>query len=299
VNKLYRLSCPAKTFLVGEYIALNGKPALLAATEPRFELEVQVDPNQENPFHPRSPAGFYWATNVDQFSQFRFNFKDPFNGAGGFGGSTAEFILLYTFHRTRQNLDTGSEFDLDLKTLVSEYRNLEIHQGSKPSGADLLAQAAGGLVTFERSSGLISHHRWPFLDKDFRLLATGIKLPTYEHLKSKIEFPEDRLSQLSQNCSFALQSGHWEDFSSAIAEYGSLLNSVGLQAPHTTGLIDKIKSEHSGLVAKGCGALGSDVVLVLGSNNDIASFEESFLKTHRIYGGRSQLTQGVLAEVKS
>ena len=41
-QRLFQISCPGKTFLVGEYSALYGAPCLLVSTHPRFYFSVEV-----------------------------------------------------------------------------------------------------------------------------------------------------------------------------------------------------------------------------------------------------------------
>jgi len=57
-----RISCPSKTFLVGEYAVISGGPALLLATPPNFSWDIE---------------GFF----------------DPYDSLGGFGASGAEFVV--------------------------------------------------------------------------------------------------------------------------------------------------------------------------------------------------------------
>ena len=51
---------PAKTFLVGEYLALTGGPSIILTTTPCFELR-QCNNLGLHGVHPESPAGRLWA----------------------------------------------------------------------------------------------------------------------------------------------------------------------------------------------------------------------------------------------
>ena len=96
--KSIELSVPGKVFLGGEYLALTGGTALLAGIEPRFRMLVEeTSLEQKNPFHENSPAGKLWLKYQKQLAGYRVRFIDPFEGKGGFGGSTAEFVLLFSF----------------------------------------------------------------------------------------------------------------------------------------------------------------------------------------------------------
>src|SRR4051812_36096175 len=106
-----KLSVPAKTFLVGEYLALSGGPSLVITTLPRFELET--DPQAlRNPFAFASPAGKLWESDP---LKPKLKFRDPFEEAGGLGASTAQFALLYAALR-------GKESVTNLRDLLSTYR---------------------------------------------------------------------------------------------------------------------------------------------------------------------------------
>src|SRR3990167_4806167 len=81
---------PAKTFLLGEYVALQGGPAMILTTTPCFEvgvgdLEIQA-------IHPDSPAGLCWRDSGIPGELFWY---DPYEGIGGLGASSAAFLGAY------------------------------------------------------------------------------------------------------------------------------------------------------------------------------------------------------------
>lgn len=90
-------SVPSKSFLIGEYLALIGGPAVVITHEPSFT------------------PGY-----------------DPHNGAGGFGASTAEFLLQF------QNTNPAS-----IDSTLERYVNDPMHGDQRPSGFDLVAQCYG------------------------------------------------------------------------------------------------------------------------------------------------------------
>ena len=76
-----QLSVPSKTFLLGEYVALNGGPAIVLCTAPRFELRVEKNSSHakyEN-IHPQSPAGKLIAKN-SFYQKYDLHFIDPYHG---------------------------------------------------------------------------------------------------------------------------------------------------------------------------------------------------------------------------
>src|SRR4051812_39210067 len=81
---------PAKTFLIGEYAALVGHSAILLTTTPCFELSLE--PSEKNFIHPESPAGLWLKK---QEANIKLTWKDPYQGQGGLGASSAQFLSCY------------------------------------------------------------------------------------------------------------------------------------------------------------------------------------------------------------
>src|SRR5690606_39000184 len=101
---------PSKTFLLGDYLSLLGGPALLLNTEPRFQgLLESIQPTVKSsaiadkiqaiePYpgiHPQSPAGKFLQRHASDFADCNLTFFDPHQGAGGFGASSAQFLMVY------------------------------------------------------------------------------------------------------------------------------------------------------------------------------------------------------------
>ncbi|MCJ8276001.1 MAG: hypothetical protein HRT44_09755, partial [Bdellovibrionales bacterium] len=78
---------PSKTFVLGEYLAINGTASLIMTTEPSFIVKV-IDDSLYG-YHPDSPAG--QLRKELNHSSVGFSFLDPHEGRGGFGRSTAEY----------------------------------------------------------------------------------------------------------------------------------------------------------------------------------------------------------------
>ena len=109
----YKIQIPGKTFFFGEYAALVGGSALLLTTRPGFEMNVHESIHStSNPFHPESPAGLYFNQHEKFFQNWSIAFVDHYQGRGGFGASTAQFLGLALF---RKQIQTPNEFnDLDV-----------------------------------------------------------------------------------------------------------------------------------------------------------------------------------------
>ncbi len=136
-------------------------------------------------------------------------------------------------------------------------------EGIPPSGADMVAQFTGGVCYFNPKQKQIMSFTWGFTDMEFCLLHTGQKLATHEHLKKIKEINFDGFEKIL-NAGFAsLKNKNSAVFAKAIHAYGELLAEKKLVAVHTKKLLEKIYQQPGVLAAKGCGAMGSDVVLVL------------------------------------
>ena len=260
-----KLSVPAKTFLVGEYLALSGGPSLVVTTQPRFELRVtEGASSQANPFHPESPAGRLWAMEEAKLKDVKFEFKDPSGGKGGLGASTAQFGLLYSY-LYRFKIAAGWNW----AELLEIYRKCAWRgEGHPPSGADLVAQLNGGITEFDGRLFEAKAHSWAFPDLVFTLVRTGFKVPTHEHLAQELSIPEERLRVLSVGARTSLLEENATHLAENIEAYGRALAQAGFLSSQTKELLEALRKANDELnlglmAAKGCGAMGADVVLVL------------------------------------
>lgn len=239
-------SFPSKTFVLGEYAVLESGSALLLAHEPMFQARIGKSlPN----FAANSPAGKAFK----KFGPVGLDFLDPHEGRGGFGGSGAEFLAVVAAHEGKPG---NPEFAWKAYDL---YREL----GCAGSGADILCQGATSTTAFV-SIDIPNRGLETFLPKklgvELRLFHTGEKLATHDHLAQKFLL-SDKLARITREGESALRGGHPGAFAHAIANYAALLAELNLVAPHTAAAL--AGSPGPGiLAAKGCGALGSDVILV-------------------------------------
>jgi mevalonate kinase len=303
------LSVPGKTFLAGEYLALLGGPALILATAPKFLLNIERSSgNSKNPFHPLSPAGLFYRKNEKYFSQFAMQFHDPYQGLGGFGASSAQFVLLHGLWQLRvsQNLELQHHFDWH--EMLTDYRATHQAPGFPPSGADVVGQALGGLTYFQRRDGHVQSFAWPF-DEEILLFHTGHKVSTHEHLKEIKDIPEGRLTDSVLRLKAALQTVDLVKFMFALHEFSEVLETKGWTLPRTLDIVRKLKENLGVRAAKGCGALGADVIMAIvdvGNKNQVIA-EAQKLGLRFVSGSRQmangfqiqhhsldQVTQGVL-----
>lgn len=257
----FSLSVPGKTFLCGEYVALHGGACLLLATEPRFRLKVS-EGSGAFPFHLESPAGKFYQQHKAAFEGFQFQFENPYR-SGGFGGSTAEFLLLKAFHDLKATLQTEAQLDLDLKSTLSDFRDMHVDVNNPPSGADLVAQACGQMTAFERRSGRIQVFSWPFPHLSWALFSTGRKLATHDHLRS-LQLPAlESLEEPVHRVWESLMRVSEGQFVIGLNEFARKLVEAKLQDPQTVITTTEFQKVSGVRVAKGCGAMGVDTIFVL------------------------------------
>ncbi len=291
------LTFPGKTFVAGEYLALLGGPALLLSTEPRFALTVGKNSKavEINPFHSNSPAGQLWSENKKVLAHFQFSFHDPYQ-LGGFGASSAQFALMQTVLQFQDTIFQPTELKLDWRVLLKDYRRLGAAEGFPPSGADMIGAAAGQLTFYDRQHELIETFAWPFHETEIFVAHTGHKLATHEHLKTLSHFEASSFETAMKKLKQAFIQVHLGLFIEALNDYRTSLRRNGWIAGST---IDKLQalesSADSGLLfAKGCGAMGSDVILALCEKAKAMSFRALLEQQgFKVFAGSSQISKGL------
>lgn len=257
------IQIPGKTFLFGEYVAQIGGPAIVFCHEPYFTLSFKKKEHQnshpEALFHPESPAGKWTLQNYDQFKVLPQQFSNPYN-LGGLGQSSAEFVGVWLAGRQPQD-HLRTEQGLEL---WKGFRNLFREQELAPSGYDVLAQYLGGVCQLDMNAGILeSSAKWPFADLGMFILATGTKLQTHQHIHQKTLVAKAQgLEALSKLCLEAWQQQEASLFCQALLRFRHGLASLGLEAPATQRLIESWGPIPGMMAAKGCGAMGADMVAI-------------------------------------
>lgn len=298
---LLRLSVPGKSFLAGEYLAIKGGPALVFASQPRFELVVRDGTGGVSGIHADSPAGQLIRDHAEFFQKYDLEFLDPHQGRGGWGASTAQFLTVFVMNEWREAVANESLKSLSISRLLDSYwRYAWNGEGSRPSGADLVAQYKGALTLFERRTGLISVYKWPFADIEFALIPTGKKLATHEHLRSLGEFDESAIESAVRTLQQGLQTADASTFVKGIQLAAGALATLGFVAEHTQNLLKSVAGLPGVLAAKGCGALGADVLLVVLQKSQQSEFEAG-LKTLGLQAAATSqnLSRGLEIEVRN
>jgi mevalonate kinase len=251
-----RLQIPAKTFLLGEYAAIAGASAIILTTTPCFELAFAEDEKMHG-IHPDSPAGQWWAHH--RISSQGLSWRDPYQGIGGLGASSAQFLGAYLASCSLLHVDPNQKALLD-----AYYQCSWRGEGLRPSGYDVLAQSQNQCVYINHEQQIMKSYQWPFKDISFLLLHSGQKLATHYHLQN-MRLPNS-INQLTATVELAHQAFEQVDSEKlveAVSCYEQQLASLGLVAPHSQEHIRNFNSQPEVLAAKGCGALGADVLLLI------------------------------------
>ena len=183
---------PAKTFLVGEYVALQGGPALVLTTKPCFEVSLE-EGNATNDFPVNSPAYNMWQKDLSAYN-YSLHWHDPYFGLGGMGASSAQFLGGYYARSYLNNSPILRE-----ELLANYLQHAWNGKGIAPSGYDVIAQSMGGCVYIESNTGTYQNYAWPFSDIAFILLHTSKKQATHIYLENLAELGSlDKLTDLSK-----------------------------------------------------------------------------------------------------
>ncbi len=267
----YAFEIPSKTFIIGEYLAINGTASLVLATEPSFYIKAIEDTRYG--YHKQSPAGHLM--NELKFKNLGFSIFDPHQGRGGFGRSTAEYLsVVMSEHILNGEVTDFSDFCLShLEDFVGRYQK-NCGKDYKPSGADLVAQVCGGLCWYDGMNFTADKLAWPFLGYDIFIFHTGKKLPTHEHLKDLKKTNLRSLIPLLIAARSAFDHKNLKVFCQALNEYYATLGELGLSDQSVKKSIDALKRYPQVLAAKGCGAMGIDTVIVVAEKSDMSFIKE-------------------------
>lgn len=242
------IKIPSKTFLMGEYSVLLGGRALVLTHAPFFSIE---DRAPETKFHPESPAGkLLTEKNVEQ----AFSFIDPYEGAGGFGGSTAEYLGASLF----------CDVKIQRRELLEKYFSYFSKQATPPSGGDLCAQSflTEGVVEYSKDPLEAVHHNWPFQQMGVLVFKTVNKVQTHKHLEDLSLKKLNDLANTSEEAIEAFVKRNESLFLSGVDAFTKEQALQGLLHENTMRLIYEINQMEGVYTSRGCGAMGVDVLTV-------------------------------------
>jgi len=281
------IKIPGKTFLLGEYLALSGGPSLVVATNPQFVVDFQFGIGT-HVFDNNSPAGRYIAANQNFFKDFKIYFSDPYQ-RGGFGASTAEFLGVVCFHKFFKDMRKQKSFTYvkDMAATMdfwNVYRDMHKDDKVPPSGADLIGQIVGGLSVYDASRSAIQVYDWPFDNVAVALYKTSFKIKTHDHLRTLDEslVPLDMLRSKMTDALEGLVTKDFKRFSEASRQFTKRLNDAKLVMPEVLKRCEDIEKIPGVLMARGCGAMGADVIAVYGETGKMPILGEKFPDLKRI-----------------
>ena len=286
------ISCPAKTFVLGEYGVLDGGPAILINSAPRFACRISENSKSSSVFDfpEKSPVGQWFKENQETFRNVSLEWLDPYKGKGGLGFSSAQFNILYAYSFLRKY---GSLDQVKPLALWKTYCSLEF-EGQPPSGADILSQWIGGVCLFEQDPLTVQSITSSLPELDCVMIHTGVRIKTHEHLK-QLKLPKlSELTSLARVGVEAMEQGREEDFIQIVNEYGEVLNRMGLTLPHVQKTVRELKSLPETQAAKGCGALSAEVIILFYKKEDAESLKNKISRMD-IVSDSLQITYGIEA----
>ena len=252
------LSAGSKTFLVGEYSVLFGGSAVVLLTSPSFELQAIGKQAELIGVGKLSPAGKFYAKHRDIFENLSLTFIDVHHESGGFGASSAQFVLLY---KLMLHI-TGAAFDI--KNFLEEYRALAGNGEVLPSGADCVCQFLNHHIYFDNKTCTVEQIEFDLPNIAFAIFKTNFKVATHEHLRTlRPDFDISELQGCTQNVANGLKTKNEKLVISGVNDFFQRLCEMNLVLPQTKETVSQLKKDSVILAAKGCGALGADTIIVL------------------------------------
>lgn len=260
-----RIDIPAKTFFLGEYSVLRGKSALVLTHGPVFIFKFLKKQNGKLNFHPDSLAGKISKKYQDSIENYIVEVADPYNGIGGLGLSSAEFIAAWMFVDHVVNDDAP----IILSFLMEDFFELTNVEKIKPSGVDIIAQCQSKCFNKINSKNIrFESINWPFKDYGVVLFHTLNHCSTHKHL-STIEKVPDELLLASDYGIKSIENKDLDGLIYHINKFVDIQNQAGLLAEKTKDYISLLNKEAGVLAAKGCGAMGEDVIAVIVDKKNI------------------------------
>lgn len=280
---------PSKTFLTGEYSVLVGGSALGLATSPQFEISYLNHPTTFQ-FHEDSPAGLYLK---NKKKSVNVHLHDPYavrGVQGGFGKSTAEYfsVLIPDLIGKKKTAEQIRE----------DYVSMFTKEKVRPSGVDLVIQYLGEVAYVNPSEHEYRSLSWKFEDLNFLTISTGLKIKTHEHLEKLNLGDLNDLPQYSNQVIDAYLNKTSSDFVTAMKSWVQILQKRGLTAPASREMKEALEKIQGVQLAKPCGALGADVILVFCEQSRFSKVQAEVRKQKfKIQASRDDLTEGLMKYV--
>ena len=283
------ISCPAKTFIIGEYAVLDGGPAIVLNTSPRFVCRIQKSSTVDKiNLAENSPAGQWIKKHPQDFHSVQLEWVNDYGGKGGLGFSSAQFNILYAYSFI---LREGHIDQITPQEVWRNYRNLEF-DGFIPSGADIITQWVGGVTVFEKSPLSIETLTSSLPDLDCLVLRTGDFFETHKYLKTFELGDVSDLKKIAQMAVTAMKQREETAFISAVNDYRSALKKKKYVTSKSEEILNRLEKVKAIKAVKSCGAMGAETLIVFHHRQDAEEVkkETSFLET---VATEQQITYGV------
>ena len=283
------ISCPAKTFIIGEYAVLDGGPAIILNTSPRFICRIQkTSSTGKINLAENSPAGQWIKKNPQDFHSVQLEWIKNHKNKGGLGFSSAQFNILYAYSFI---LREGHINQITPQEIWRSYRKLKF-EGFVPSGADIITQWVGGVTVFEQNPLSIETLTSSLPDLDCMVLRTGDYFETHKYLKNFQLNDVSDLKKIAQLSVTAMKKKDGTAFISSINDYRKALkkkNYITAKSEYILNRLEKIKAIKA---LKACGAMGAEILIVFYNKKDEEEVRKgvSFLET---VATGAQITYGV------
>ena len=142
----------------------------------------------------------------------------------------------------------------------------------RPSAYDLMAQSIsdlGGCICLEERNQRLSTSScsWPFESLEVLLFKTNYKIKTHDHLKSIQSLDCEDLKEASRCVSEAFLNAQPEAFIKALKVFDAQKAEKNLITLDSLNMCAQFNKNFKGLYARGCGALGADVIAVFVSSD--------------------------------
>jgi len=286
---LIEISCPSKTFVLGEYGVLDQGPAIIFNTVPRFKCLISKSHNNfSEEIFLDSPEHQWIQKNPVEFGGISLKWFNPFDVQKGFGFSSAKFNILYAYSCFARG---DSIETIKPQQLWRTYRSMKF-EGVVPSGADVISQWVGGVCIFEQNPLSVESLTAPFPNLGFFVLKTGESLDTYQYLKS-LKLPDvSDLKKIAQKGVDSMKFKQADKFIESIQEYREALQVKGLITKKTQKILQDLLKIKEIKACKGCGAMGAETLIVIFNIQD-KELVRSKVSHLEIKMDEQQLTYGV------
>ena len=271
------ISCPAKTFIVGEYAVLDGGPAIILNTSPRFVCRIQKNSTEcRIDLAENSPADQWVKKHPQDFSSVQLEWIDNYKAKGGLGFSSAQFNILYAYSFI---LREGHIDQITPQEVWRSYRKLNF-KGFIPSGADIITQWVGGVTIFEQSPLSVESLTSSFPDLDCMIFRTGDYFETHEYLKNFELSDMSDLKKIAETAVKAMKQKEESAFISAIEDYRKALKRKSYITAKSEEILNRLEKIKAIKALKACGAMGAETIIVFYNKQDKEEVkkETSFLE---------------------